>query len=133
MKAFDQSNASNSTLLGQKNTSSRCNHTLLVPFKRLERLAILDGRPLPTIDWRDWSLGSDATTEQLENLPPALSNLSCLKELCVEWLNMRFFQSRAAGISQIWRSLTMPRLALSCDEVNGIHDLPKSHFSAISV
>jgi hypothetical protein len=73
----DQNTASethDSALLGQEHTGSRCNYTLLVPFKRLERIAILDGRPFPTITWpRDWPLDSDAT-EQLENLQPALSN-----------------------------------------------------------
>jgi hypothetical protein len=129
----DQGNASevhDPALLGQEYTSSRCNHTFLVPFlvpfKRLERLAVSDGRPFPTIDWpRDWPLDSDATTEQLENLQPALANPAIhLSELCVEWVNTRYFLSKAAEIGQIWRSLTILRLALTCNkDLDGVGDL----------
>jgi hypothetical protein len=128
-----QGNASemhNPALLGQEYTSSRYNYTFLapfkVPFKRLERLVVLDGRPFPTISWpRDWPLNGDATTEQLENLQPALANSAIhLSELCVEWVNTQYFPSKAAEIGQIWRSLTILRLALTCNEdLSGVRDL----------
>jgi hypothetical protein len=125
----DQNNASEAhktALLGQEYTSSRCNHKSLDPFERLERLAILDGRHFPTMDWpHDWPLNSDATTKQLENLQLALSNSPIhLSELRVEWLDTRFFLSKSAEIGQIWRSLTILRLALTRNEdLDGASDL----------
>jgi hypothetical protein len=125
----DQNNASGAhdpALPGQKLTSSGCNHSYLVPFKRLERVAVLDGRPFPTINWpHDWPLDSDAITEQLENLQLALSNPSIhLSELCVEWVDTRFFLSKAVEIGRIWRSLTILRLALTWNEdLNRVRDL----------
>jgi hypothetical protein len=86
------------------------------PFQRLESLAISDGRPFPT--WyrqRDWSSGT--TTVQLDNLQPVLSHPSVrLSALSVEWVHTRLFLSKAAEIGQMWRSLTILRLGLLCDE-----------------
>jgi hypothetical protein len=49
----DQSTVSEAhglALLGQGLATSHCSNTILNPFKRLEKLAILDGRPFPTLD-----------------------------------------------------------------------------------
>jgi hypothetical protein len=119
----DQSIASevqNPASLGQEITISYLTHAL----KRLHSLAVSDGRPFPTMDRRrDWS--SEATTEQLENLQPALSNVSVqLSDLCVEWLHTRFFLSKSVEIGQVWSSLTTLRLGLLCDgEMKGVRDL----------
>jgi hypothetical protein len=118
----------------QSNASEACNpasprQTMLTwlskhPFKRLESLAISDGRPFPTLyRQRDWS--SAATTVQLENLQPALSNASVsLSALSAEWVHTRLFLSKVAEIGDVWKSLTMLRLGLLCDrELKGVRDL----------
>jgi hypothetical protein len=125
----DQSNASagnDTALLRQESASSPCDKTFLLPFKRLKRLAFLDGRLLPTIAWPSGvPFDSVATTKQLENLQPALSSPSVhLRELCVEWVDIRFFLSKADELGQMWRSLTTLRLAPTCNgDLNGLRDL----------
>jgi hypothetical protein len=116
--------AQNPAFLGQEITRSRCNPNFLDPFKKLESLTILDGRQFPTFDWHG-DFDSDATAEQLETLQPALSNPSVhLRELCVEWVNIDYFQSKVAEIGQSWRSITILRLALTCDDdLSGAGDL----------
>lgn len=110
----DRSNASevhDPALLGQEIATSHFKHL----FKRLDSLAISDGRPFPTMcRKRNWS--SDATTEQFEILHSALSNSPVrLSELCVEWVDTPIFQSKAVESSQIWRSLTILRLGIFWD------------------
>jgi hypothetical protein len=111
----------------QSNVSEgQCSKTFLLPFKRLERLAVLDGRPFPTMTWpRETPLHSDGTTKQLENLLPALSNPSVhLSELCVEWVDTRIFLYKADELGRTWRSLTVLRLGLTRNkDLNGVRDL----------
>jgi hypothetical protein len=94
----------------------------LNPFKRLEKLAILDGRPFPTLDWPD---DSDTTTKQVEVVRAALSNASLhLSEVCLEWVYTGFFSFRAAEVGQIWGSHTILRLGLLVNEdLGGVVDL----------
>jgi hypothetical protein len=107
-------------------SEGQCGKTFLLPFKRLARLAVLDGRPFPTMTWpRETPLNSDATTKQLEMLLPALSNPSVhLSDLCVEWVDTRFFLSKANELGQMWKSLSILRLGLTQNQyLSGVRDL----------
>jgi hypothetical protein len=102
----DQSNASEAH--DQENTTSPCNRTLWLPFKRLVRLTVLHGQPFLAADWSD---KSDTSTGQLENLRTVLERLCTPVRTAYGMAKKPFFSlSKAAEIGQLWGSLTILRL-----------------------
>jgi hypothetical protein len=99
---------------------------LLPRFRKLKRLAVLDGRSAEQLEW-EWSghnlfstrplVHDDGITRQLTVLQDAAAHTSLhLDELCAEWLDTKFFLFKTAEISRIWKSLKVLRLGIVHDD-----------------
>jgi hypothetical protein len=92
---------------------------ILSRFRRLEKLTILEDRPVLSLNRRTTDSTSDCG-QKLELIQAGISNNNIqMTQLSIEWLNTTFFHSRAALIGHVWKPLSILRL--------GIMQVPESH------
>jgi hypothetical protein len=121
-----------SDLAGNANLGDNDTRPLLHSLKRLKKLTVSDECSFDTIEW-EWmrpdtaqlAVRAHAVTRLFGVVQALLLRAPIhLDELRAEWLDTKFFLSKAAQIGQTWKSLTILGLGIVHDEESrGIQDL----------